>query len=283
MIIFIFSGGLHDSAVLCTDHQTYEVKEAGISNSLLLIPELKLAQATSISPLKCVKNHANTSIEKTNPNDSIESNEGDSMIVERKLETKVVQNVFHEYFECREVKPRFRKLDEMLRLTRYAGPEQEHTIERSCLFSFQQLLDTIQCSRHEFQQGLESFRAFEFEGKMRVFDIEYEFRLLNLILGVFTENSWAYDEVDRDITLESITETIAPSEIVKKMFDLYTKPSEKASSSSKQLYEYRTDLVCRTIALNILQQGSKFRHDEFMENWQLSVPEGFEIKVRIWK
>lgn len=274
---------MHDSVVLCTDHQTYEVKEAGISNSLLLVPELKLAQATSISPLKSPKNHANTSIDKANPNDSIESIEGDSIINERKLETKVVQNVFHEYFECREVKPRFRKLDEILRSTRYAGPEQEHKIERSCLFSFQQLLDTIQCSRHEFQQGLESFRAFEFEGKMRVFDIEYEFRLLSLILGVFTENSWAHDEVERDITLESITETIAPPEIVRKLFDMYTKPSEKASSSSKQLYEYRKNLVCRTIALNILQQGSKFRYDDFMENWQLSVPDGFEVKVRIRK
>lgn len=248
----------------------------------MLIPDLKLAQATSISPLKSPTNHTNTSIEKANPNDSIESNEDDSVSVERKLETKVVKTIFHEYFECREVKPRFRKLDEILRLTRYAGPEQEHTIERSCLFSFKQLLDTTQCSRHEFQQGLETFRAFEYDGKMRVFDIEYEFRLLSLLLGVFTENSWRLDAVDRDITLESITETIAPPEIVAKLFDSYTKPSEKASSSSKQSYEYRTDMVCRTIALNILQQGSKFRHDEFMENWQLSVPEGFEVKVRVW-
>lgn len=270
---------MHDSVVLCTDDQTYEVKEAGISNSLLLVPELKLAQSTSISPLKSPTNHANTSVEKANPNDSIESNEGDSIIVERKLETKVVQTIFHEYFECREVKPRFRKLDEILRLTRYAGPEQEHAIQRSCLFSFQQLLDTIQCSRAEFQQGLKSLRAFSFEDKMRVFDIEYEFRLLSIILGVFTENSWKYNEVDREITLNSITNTIAPPEIVLALFDLYAKPTEMASTSAKQLFEYRTDLVCRTIALNILKQGSKFRHDEFMENWQLSVPEGFEIKV----
>lgn len=274
---------MHDSVVLCTDFQTFEVKEAGISNSLLLIPELKLAQATSRSPLKSPKNHANTSLERKNPNDSIESNDGDSSILsmERELEKKIVRNIFHEYFECREVKPRFRKLGDLLRLTQYSGPEREHTVDRSCLFTFDQLLDTTQCSRREFQLGLESFRAFEFENRMRVFDIEYEFRLLSLLLGVFVENSWDMDAVDRQTTLEAISETIAPATIIEKLFDLYTKPSEQCSSSAKQLYRYRDDLVCRTVALNILQQGSKFRYEEFMENWQISLPDGFLVQVKM--
>lgn len=242
--------------------------------------DLKLAQATSLSPLKSPTNHANKSLEK-NPNDSIESNDGDITCTpaHRQLETKIVKSIFHEYFECREVKPRFRKLGDLLQLTRYAGPELEHVVMRSNLFTFDQLLDTTQCSRKEFEMGLDSFRAFEYEGRMRIFDVEYEFRLLSLLLGVFTENSWAMDEVDRQITLESISETIAPTEIVQKLFDLYTKPSEQGSSSSRCLYRYREDLVCRLIALNILQQGTKFRLDEFMENWQMSLPEGFQVQV----
>lgn len=59
-----FKGGLNEKVVLCTDSRTYEVKEAGISNSLLLVPDLMLGQATSKSPIKSPKNRANTSTER---------------------------------------------------------------------------------------------------------------------------------------------------------------------------------------------------------------------------
>lgn len=40
----VFRGGQSDKAVLCTEENTFEVKEAETSNSLLLLPELKLAE-----------------------------------------------------------------------------------------------------------------------------------------------------------------------------------------------------------------------------------------------
>lgn len=78
-----------------------------------------------------------------------------------------MEKVFHEYFECREIKPKFRKLGELLHLTQYSGPENEYCIDRSLLFTFQQLLDTTQCSRLEFELGLKTYRAFEFETRVR--------------------------------------------------------------------------------------------------------------------
>lgn len=277
------SGGLNEKVVLCTNDQTYEVKEAGISNSLLLIPELKLGQSTSKSPLKSPKNRANSSMEK-NQNDSTGSIEDDELFdpsAERQQERRIVKKVFHEYFECREVKPKFRKLGELLQLTRFSGPENEYCIDRSLLFTFNQLLNTTQCSRLEFENGLKKFRAFEFEGRMRVFDIEYEYRLLSLLLGVVTENSWPIDGIDRDETLNAISENIAPAEMIQAMFNMYTFPSQQ-STSSRCLYTYREDLVCRTIAQNILQQGSKFHYNDFMETWQNAMPDGFTVQVRLY-
>lgn len=267
--------------VLCTNDRTYDVKEAGISNSLLLIPELKLAQSTSRSPLKSPKNRANSSMER-NQNDStgsIEDDEAMDATTERKSERRTVMKVFHEYFECREVKPKFRKLGELLQLTRYSGPENEYCIDRSVLFTFDQLLNTTQCSRHEFENGLKAFRAFEHEGRMRVFDIEYEYRLLSLLLGVVSENSWPIDGIDRDETLNAISENIAPAAMIQNIFDIYTVPSSQ-STSSRCLYTYREDLVCQTIAQNILQQGSKFHYNDFMDTWQNALPDGFQAQVR---
>lgn len=273
-------GGLNEKVVLCTDNRTYEVKEAGISNSLLLIPELKLAQCTSRSPLKSPTNRANSSMER-NQNDSTGSIEGDdefNPMAERQQERRTVKKVFHEYFECREVKPKFRKLGELLQLTRYSGPENEYCIDRSVLFTFNQLLNTTQCSRQEFENGLKKFRAFEYEGRMRVFEIEYEYRLLSLLLGVVTENSWPIEGIERDETLNAISETIAPPDMVRNMFDIYTFPSPQ-STSSRSLYTYREDLVCRTIAQNVLQQGSKFHYNDFMDTWQNALPDGFQVQV----
>lgn len=166
-----FKGGLNEKLVLCTDTKTYDVKEAEISNSVLLIPDLKHSQATSTSPLKSPKGKVhNTSLDK-----SLE--DVDAVIVadetfDRKLEQRKVIKICHEYFECREINPRFRKLCDLLQLTRYSGPENEYCIDKNLLFTFDQLLDTIQCSRKEFMNGLKQFRAIAINDRYRV--LEYE-------------------------------------------------------------------------------------------------------------
>lgn len=50
-----FKGGLNEKLVMCTETRTYDIKEADISNSLLLVPQLKHAQATSDEPLHSPK------------------------------------------------------------------------------------------------------------------------------------------------------------------------------------------------------------------------------------
>lgn len=43
----MFQGNEQDSVVLCTKNKTYDVKEAGTSNSCLLVPNLNLFGQTS--------------------------------------------------------------------------------------------------------------------------------------------------------------------------------------------------------------------------------------------
>lgn len=283
LILLCFAGGLNEKVVLCTDTKTFEVKEAGISNSVLLVPDLKLAQATSTSPLKSPKNAANSSLDRSK-NDSTDSIEDESLqeTTKRAQESRFVKKIFHEYMECREVQPKFRKFGDLLQLTRYSGPENEYCIDRSLLFTFDQLLNTTQCSRQEFENGLELYRAFEIDGRIRVLEIDYEYRILSLMLGIVTENSWSFDAVDKDETLNSISNILAPPSIVNALFGLYTFPSVNQTETGKTIYTYREELVCRTIALNILQQGMKFHLDDFMQTWQGALPEGMSINVIIF-
>ncbi|XP_018792004.1 PREDICTED: sister chromatid cohesion protein DCC1 [Bactrocera latifrons] len=257
-----FKGGHNEKVVLCTEEKTYDVKGAEISNSLLLVPDLKFAAATSTSPLKSPR--AGTSSLETSLND-----DDDDISVDRALEQRKVLKIFHEYFECREIRPRYRKIYELLQLTRYSGPENEEYIDRKLLFTYDQLLDTVQCSRKQFDEGLIQFRAMEFEGRMRVLECEYEMRIVNFMLGLLSENSWALDEVEYEETLSAL-EGIAPTEIVKGLFRIYTTPTVGKEGK----YTYKESLVSRIIAQNILQPELKFRKDEFMSTWQEALPEG---------
>ncbi|XP_061386156.1 sister chromatid cohesion protein DCC1-like, partial [Musca vetustissima] len=136
---------------------------------------------------------------------------------------------------------------------------------------FNQLLDTIQCSRKEFVEGLKQYRAIEFEGWMRVLECEYEYRIVNLMVGLIAENSWPLDEVEREETINAL-EGIASKQIVEGLFDVYTIPTE----GKENRYTYKEDLVARIVAQNILQPGLKFRVDEFLSTWQEAVPEGMK-------
>ncbi|XP_034478107.1 sister chromatid cohesion protein DCC1 [Drosophila innubila] len=265
-----FKGGLHEKVVLCTDERTYDVKAAEISNSILLVPDLKFAAATSTSPLKSPRTgNANTSLER-----SLNDSADDDLEVQRTLEQRQVLTIFHEYFECREIRPRYRKLGELLQLTRYSGPENEYCIERKLLFSFQQLLDTVQCSRAQFVEGLQQYRAIEFDNHIRILDYEYEYRIINLMLGLISENSWSLDEVEREETIYAL-QGIAPESVVTGLFNIYTKPSDRCPNK----YRYQESLVARIVAQNILQPGLRFRNEEFMNTWQEALPEGMSCKL----
>ncbi|XP_058462390.1 sister chromatid cohesion protein DCC1 [Malaya genurostris] len=261
-----FKGALNEKVVICTDSRTYDVKEAEISNSLLLVPHLKQAQATSRSPIKSPKGGINTSLDSSTE----EADEEVDSIDE--IERKNVVKIFHDYFECRQVKPKYRKIIDLLRLTRYSGAENEHLVDRSLLFRFKQLLDTVQCSREEFQEGLKKYRAIEFEDRIRMLHSEYEYRVMTLMLALIAENSWELDEIDKAATIDAL-DGIVPYEIVDRIFDVYTVPSERVESC----FRYREDLVCSLFAENILQQGLKFHIEDFLTNWQQTLPEGFVI------
>lgn len=261
-----FKGALNEKVVFCTESRTYEVKEAEISNSLLLVKNLKLAQATSRSPIKSPKSGVNTSMDS-----SIEEEDSETIDTIDEVERKDVVKIFHDYFELRQVKPKYRKIIDLLRLTRYAGPENEHLIERSLLFRFNQLLDTVQCSKDEFHEGLKKYRAIEIEERVRMLDLEYEYRVLTLLLSVVSENSWEPDAIDKEVTLEAM-QGIIPYEVVDGMFDVYTCRSERIPDR----FQYREDLVCALFAEKILQHGLKFHIDEFLVTWQEALPEGFE-------
>jgi sister chromatid cohesion protein DCC1 len=263
----VFKGALHEKVVLCTRNKTFEVRNAEQTNSLLVVPDLLLAQATSDSPLKSpTNNNINKSLDR-----SLESDDESSQITiqEHEIQHKPILKIFYDYMECRQVKPRFKKIQDLLHMTPYTGPENEHLVERKMLFTRRQLFDTAQCSSGEFDELLRRIRCIRIDDFMRLLDYGYEYRVVALMLSLITENSWNLDEVDRAETIAAL-DGIIPNEITEAVFDFYTAESTK--------FQYNEEMVCRIIALNVLKEGLKFHIEEFLETCQGALPEGMEMK-----
>lgn len=182
-----FKGGLKEQVILCSSEKCYEVKAAEISNSLLVLPDLKLPAETSKSPLKKSSDEVNKSLDRSLEDDDENMEEAD-INLDIEIEDKQILKIFYEYYELREIKPKLKKIYDLLKLTPYAGAENEHSVETKHLFSHSQLLRTIQCSENEFNEALAKFRCLEIDEKLRILENSYEFRVLSLMLGMNPQN-----------------------------------------------------------------------------------------------
>lgn len=265
-------GGLHEKVVLCTASKTYELKEAEISNCLVLVPDLKFGQQTTTSPLKVSKNNINRSLDTSNEEENTENDKP------RELSHIDVLKLFYDYFELRPIQPRFRKLFDLLQLTRYSGPENEGDIDTRFLFTRKQLLDTTQCSASEFQDGLNQMRAIQIGRHMRTFSVEYEQRVVSLMLDLIDENSWPLDEIDRDVTVSSL-EGIVPEVVTRGLLEIYTE--ETPAKPGK--FHYNEKYVCQIVARYILQPSMRFQKEDFMNTWQEDLPAEIRVKEEYLK
>ena len=283
-----FKGALNEKVVLCSKNKTYEVisimseclrilfiilpfqvRNAEQSNSLLVCPQLKTAEATSNSPLKCPNsNQINKSLDKSLEDED----ENPELAKEHDVEDKQILQIFYDYMEVRQIQPKTKKIQDLMKLTLYSGPENEDYIDRKSLFTVSQLFDTAQSSNGEFASLLKNLRCITLNGYVRILESTYEYRVLNLMLNLINENDWKLDEIDRQLTIESL-DGIVPDVIVNGVFDYYTTVVEGTDK-----FQYNERMVCRNIATSILQEGLKFHVNEFLETCQSALPEGMNVK-----
>jgi len=236
----VLRGEEGDSAVLCSDSATFDVKEAETSNSMLLLPNL------SLPPDECV-----------------------SKGVERTLAWREVSGVFYKYLELVEVRPRMRKLQTILLENLYTGEEEKVGP------TFDHLLDRVQCSEAQLKEGLKNLEAVKVKGQWFVLDQDYQMKVLGYILRFFDENSWGLDCVRKRETVETLGDLV-PKEIVDQVFDVYCGPMEGGSNDEFSLDK---DKVCRFYGNFLLAVNTKYNLTEFLDMWQKAVPDGITTDI----
>ena len=145
-------------------------------------------------------------------------------------------------------------------------------------WSFEQLLDCVQCSEAELLEGLQSADAIKVdENSWTVIDPDMRMRIISLICNVISENSWSWDNVPKQEALELI-KNIEDENITSQVLDQYF------SFHNNKNGVHRAKL-CRFYGEYLLQSSSVFNFNEFLKIWQESMPiidtneEPFEAKV----
>ncbi|CAH1987360.1 unnamed protein product [Acanthoscelides obtectus] len=232
-----------EDVVLCSETQTYQVTEAETSNSLLLVDKLKFA----------------------------DSDQNNSEQDEHILNKVSVRSIFYDYLEAVPIKPHLKKLRQLLNGSVYKGREYEFEVDPSKCYTFEELDKKVQASTKELKEALDEMDVVTLNGKIRLLDFEYHFKVLSYMLKLIDENSWQLDEIDYQETVESL-EDLAPKEIVTGLFEKYTEESQVVDSM--QLYRYKEDKVCTFFAKVLLYGAGKFNLSDFMQAWKESVPDG---------
>lgn len=237
-------GNDDEDVVICTDNKTYNITEAETSNSLLLVDKLKMSNEIG----------------------NAES---------RGFHKVQVKSIFYKYLEPVIGKPNLKKLDLILEDSVYKGPEYEYQVNNDTFYTAEELENIIQASNKELHEALDSMNVIKLDNKIRILDFEYHFRVLSYMLKLIDENSWEFDHIDFDETLEALKD-LAPREVISKLFEKYTEESK--TIDGVQLYRYKEECVCKFFAEVLLHEAGKFNYNEFMQAWKESVPEGMVPK-----
>ncbi|XP_077276195.1 sister chromatid cohesion protein DCC1 [Temnothorax americanus] len=243
-----FRGNKHDDAALCTQTRTYEIREAEISNSWLLVPNLKLGKATGVGK-----------------------------VTERTVEKRNVKKIFNSYYEVKETKPDLSSLSTLLDSSSFNGLEYESTIDRKALYSWERLQNELQASDYELKQALSDFLIADLDGYLRFISFDIEARSLNLMLDYFGEQYWEFDQVDKESTYECLKELIHEP-VFDIIFKRYTEVSTKTKDDGSPLYMYNEKKCCAMIAKVLLAASPVTEYKEFMETWSIGIPEKMQVK-----
>ncbi|AEC10442.1 zinc ion binding protein [Arabidopsis thaliana] len=247
--------GLPDEdAVLCTKSKTYAIKFVGNSNSMFLIPP-------SIFP-------------------------GDAQVSDTNNNVSVLK-IAPGNMELVEASPRLDKLKQILLANPFGAGEVEammdvdnddldHSGKKDlALYTWSDLVNTVQASDEELRNGLQSLSAIEIDGFWRVIDENYLDVILRMLLHNCVLKDWSFDDLDEDEVVNALVADEFPSQLASHCLRVF---GSKVNETDKWKLEPR--LVCLHFARQILRE-EKMRLESFMEEWKKKIPDGMEERFEM--
>ncbi|XP_072045303.1 sister chromatid cohesion protein DCC1-like isoform X2 [Amphiura filiformis] len=238
----IVRGDKQENAILCTNDRTFDMKKQQTSNTLLLLPECQ-----TVADMK----------------------DADQSLYDRQ-----VVGYVHSYYELRRMRPKLQKLhilldDRAYKGAMYEADHDEDDEDEPKLYTLADLKSRIQASEEEIMAELKKIKACCINSYWRVLEYNYENQVLSHIVNLVEENSWNYKEIPLNETLE-VLQSLEPRIILEHCLNCH---GEKFEKDDVIYYALDEDKVCRSFAELLLRPADKFNFSEFLQSWQMSVPE----------
>lgn len=243
-----FRGQKDDSATLCTSSKTYDVKMKETSNTLLLLPDLKLSDHM--------------------PSD------GATQIL--RPEVKAVQST---YLEVKTTRPRLKRLQLLLGENTYNGWEyEEDEFHQGKKYTFAELLDEIQASEEELLRELKKLHCCEIKDYWRMLNFDFLVRVVEEILKLVEQQSWTIDLVPENECCDILQE-LYPRNVVSHVLSAYADNVTNDDNESIGMCRLNEDRICRMFAEIIAKASERFHLENFLSIWQQSVPDGMSTAL----
>ncbi|KAL5965785.1 Sister chromatid cohesion protein DCC1 [Taenia solium] len=243
------------AAFLCNTTTTKRFMEVETSNSLLLVPDLKIP---------------------TIPLDRFWS-VGESRVT--KCTVASIKSVCLELLPTRA--PSLRKLKRRLLPAAFAGHIEESDVENAEVdeFStFEELCLSVPCSKVELLYAMDRLNVFLWKGRCRLFQLDYLSRVLQAIFDMADELSLNWSQTGFTDPQGVITrlEGLYPSSVLHQVFQrfFYRKRCAKSSSVFP-----RRGKICRLIGESLLSITRKFAFTDFVSVWCATVPHGMQPRL----
>ena len=242
--------------MLCTTSQTYTLRLAESSNTLLLTP----GEMPKVAP------------------------KGD-------LVTFSISASASAYFELLPTAPRTSALPELLAACPYKdsseAAEGAMDVEGSQAHAgrptFAELSAVVQCSAAELQAALQRARALEQDGRWCVIDVQYEQDVTSSLLDLLVEKEWLLTAVPLAEAVESLPyDEVAVRHCLRSLSTCRAAGwDEWAAALQQETLALDTEAMCRFRALGLLQSCDRWPHAKFLESWNDEMPRGVEPEARM--
>uniref|UniRef100_H2ZPM6 Sister chromatid cohesion protein DCC1 n=1 Tax=Ciona savignyi TaxID=51511 RepID=H2ZPM6_CIOSA len=245
----IIRGNEDDSAVLCTDDSTYNIKRALTSNKMLLIPE-------------CTR-------EKEQMPELFSSGKDEEIVP---LHRDVV-GWSSEYLELKRIHPQTTRLVDLLKQNYYKGPQHEQDDGQKS-YTLSELLEEVQASEVEVMTYLCKLNACCVDGRWRLLDFGYLVDCMGELFQLIDSESWSCGSVPFIEATQKINDSgeLVPTFILKHLLGSYG--SQIPTNDGIVCYAIDEAKVCRLFAEMLLRDVQKFNLSEFLDVWKYSVPAG---------
>lgn len=287
----VIRGEDNDSAVLCTDRNTYDMRDAETSNGFALLEGISFAEGCNANGntfLKCTQ-------------DKNENN--------RILQNVRINGVLNKYLELTPCPPKVAKIRSLLQQAKAQYSALDSKWNPKVGIAISELKDRVQCSSYELEKALNELQAIRVSKKNnnivdyseeRVFMLknDYKMKVLTFITSFIqrdfssdgkneNDNSgsiWEKSDIDRSRCIKMCSYEDEPPYLVEQIFDYFFTPNEfsctiedKGSRIMQKSIGYK---ICKNKVFRFYgeclfpeerHQQCKYNTDEFCNEWQRSI------------